>query len=253
MTHRARACSSNARADRRCPRARATSFALLRASDGGSPAKRADCTPGAPPQRVDAYARVVGERGQVAPAAGVPRLGKRVLDKRRDEARRFRRCRARLARSLRCPAASAGAGTRAACRCCSEASTSRGIMVRHRRRRGDHCAHAQPCPARFCAAISSRCRPRRARPAYPFPTRENVAPSAVPWISTKPPRAGHDHVHVGVAARVLVVVEIEHRHRRRRCRPTPRRRNPQQRRRRGEQALRLAPRYRIATARRRRR
>ena len=72
-----------------------------------------------------------------------------------------------------------------------------------------------------CAAIS--CSMPRAASASSASSslRCSAWPSAVPWISTNPPRVVHHDVHVGFGLGVLGVVEVEDRHALRRCRPTP--------------------------------
>ncbi len=55
---------------------------MLRASDAGLAREARRLHAGRAVQRVDADARIVGERGQTGQAARVPRLGKRVFDKR---------------------------------------------------------------------------------------------------------------------------------------------------------------------------
>jgi hypothetical protein len=69
---------------------------------------------------------------------------------------------------------------------------------------------AHLCTAARCCAINSRIPRSASATSVSISSRENGAPSAVPWTSTKPPGARHHDVHVGVASRVFGVIQIEH-------------------------------------------
>ena len=159
-------------------------------------------------ERVDAQARIVGDR----------RAG-------RSPARRGAPWRARSRRRSRCGSAASSTTPSEAC------ETSSAVQRREQRRqlgelfglceastnfRGMGSTFASEGAAaqaegralrldQLADAWSARASSRSAS------ARENGAPSAVPCSSTKPPDAGHDDVHVGVAGGVLDVLEVEQR------------------------------------------
>ena len=79
----------------------------------------------------------------------------------------------------------------------------RSSDARHRRRQRI---------ASFCSSTSWRdAAAGERRAARANSASLNGAPSAVPWISTMPPDAGHDEIGVGLGLDVLGIVEVEHR------------------------------------------
>ena len=155
-------------------------------------------------QRVDADARIVGERRQLRVRARVARLGERVLDERRRAARRRRRCRARACATTSMPSGASRRRNSRSLPALLDARTRRSISAVMLRRGASR-------PSACCCAAISCAMPRAASSssASSCGARERRALRRALHLD-EAAAAGHHDVHVGIAGRVLGVVEVEH-------------------------------------------
>ena len=201
--------------------------AVLDALHGGGeilvrpgPARRIDA--GIAAQRIDAEAGIVGERRQAGGDGRGDRLERGVVLEGRAGLLRLGRPSAPAVTTSRPSGRDQRRRSRAACRDCGwrRPGVSPGFS-------NPPAAGALKGSPASAARRAGRCRRGRGAISAANSASLNGAPSAVPWISTMPPDAGHDEIGVGLRLAVLGIVEVEHRACRGRCRPRRRRHDRQ--------------------------